>query len=245
MFRFQGVESCVRICEEYKEAGMITFDHVTERAFQLYFDKREYRTTLGNWKTYDYDSQTINIMPEGFQHATTAWEFGQLLTRWAPQHERNLLRACGTANYPLNTRTKKPDGAWQPRDDQNRWPSLVVEVAKTESQSSLMDDVRFWICQSERNVQVVLSIKIKPGSIDFKKWKYNPKNPEQPACTQYMKIVRDASLTSSKVGAANPNRFFFSYKELTRKSEEPGQDCSGFTITKEQAIQLAETIWSV
>jgi hypothetical protein len=79
---------------------------------------------------------------------------------------------------------KQPDMAWQPmridpsRD--NHWPSMVLEVALSESQAKLQSDIRWWFLAPPPDgiVNIVLTLRINQNKeeIVVDKWEKSTAN---------------------------------------------------------------------
>lgn len=68
-----------------------------------------------------------------------------------------------------------------PHGRSDDWPSVVLEISFSETQSKLMSDVRFWLHESDSDVKIVLTLKIQRQrpEIIFEEWTIN--NREGPA----------------------------------------------------------------
>lgn len=72
--------------------------------------------------------------------------------------------------------TKKGDNAWgplrPPRSHDSNWPTVVLEIAVSESQLKLQSDVRFWLWQGQGKVNIAFTLTVdrqNPG-IWIEKW---------------------------------------------------------------------------
>ncbi|KAJ6084945.1 hypothetical protein N7499_004574 [Penicillium canescens] len=99
-----------------------------------------------------------------------------LLTILRPMGLHRAIRLLGTTTvYGISGR-KEPDGSWAPyrppRGHPKNMPTVVLEVALSETQSKLSSDVRFWLNQSHGAVKVVLTLAInrKGPQITLEKW---------------------------------------------------------------------------
>lgn len=87
-----------------------------------------------------------------------------------------LLKDIRGATHFASLGAKEPDQAWRPhRLPLNRsrdWPSVVLEVAYSETESKLGSSVWFWMRASGGDVKVVLTLRInrKQPKIRIEKW---------------------------------------------------------------------------
>ncbi|KAL4742394.1 hypothetical protein BDV11DRAFT_211417 [Aspergillus similis] len=90
-----------------------------------------------------------------------------------PAHELEALPISALGG------TKEADEAWRPkyisRDQSLTWPSVVLEVAYSETKPKLQSAVRFWHRESEGDVKVILTMHISKTSpqITIEKWEEN------------------------------------------------------------------------
>ncbi|KAJ6180559.1 hypothetical protein N7519_011020 [Penicillium mononematosum] len=104
-----------------------------------------------------------------------AWHtFSEIFGLWHNAQESRLLPAGG-GTVEGSTRRKTPDTSWRssikpPRRD-SRWPTIVADVGWSETWAKLREDARFWLCESNQQVNVALTIKVtKKGNITIEKW---------------------------------------------------------------------------
>jgi hypothetical protein len=104
-------------------------------------------------------------MVKSMAHENAAGLFGVLfheaLTTVGMQRS---LDPIGAATHFATMGGKEPDGAWQPtrlpRDRSNKWPTIVLEVAYSATQSKLQSDVHYWLRGPEGEVRTVLTLRI-------------------------------------------------------------------------------------
>jgi hypothetical protein len=74
---------------------------------------------------------------------------------------------------------KEADEAWRPRyvsgGRSPTWPSVVLEVAYSETKPKMQSGVRFWHRESQGDVKVILTMHINKTSpqITIEKWEEN------------------------------------------------------------------------
>ncbi|KAJ7642668.1 hypothetical protein DFH06DRAFT_604362 [Mycena polygramma] len=90
------------------------------------------------------------------------------------------LMACCDAGHPSGAISKQPDWGAYPGDRASLDPSIVVEVAVSESDMQLRRDAEMWLNLYNGKVLTVITIKICPETglyykqIEFGMWKRNP-----------------------------------------------------------------------
>jgi hypothetical protein len=99
-----------------------------------------------------------------------------LLSALRPMGLHRAIRLLGNTTVCGTSGRKEPDGSWvphrPPRGHPKNMPTVVLEVALSETQSKLSSDVRFWLNQSHSSVKVVLTLAIdrKEPRITLEKW---------------------------------------------------------------------------
>lgn len=80
--------------------------------------------------------------------------------------------------------SKEPDGTWRPESlplgRTTEWPSVVIEVAVSESWKKLKSDAEWWISNSEGQVKLVILIYVNQSQPDIK-YETLIKDPASPA----------------------------------------------------------------
>jgi hypothetical protein len=83
--------------------------------------------------------------------------------------------SLGSARYYGANSSKEADCAYKPRSvrrQEKDWPTLVIEVGRSESLSQLRQDVRWWLIESKGEVQIALLMSIRESSstLLIEKW---------------------------------------------------------------------------
>ncbi|RDW70920.1 uncharacterized protein DSM5745_08431 [Aspergillus mulundensis] len=92
------------------------------------------------------------------------------------------LENIGAATHFANIGAEEPDRAWQPtrlpRDREDKWPTLVLEVAFSEAQSKLQSDVRYWLRAAEGDVKTIITLQIARNEprITIERWEITVNN---------------------------------------------------------------------
>lgn len=138
---------------------------VDEQIFTTEFRDAE-EAPFDRWCAYDPALQLLLInMVKSIAHENAAGLFDIVF------HEALTTVGMGRSLDPIGAAThfasiggKEPDRAWQPRrlprDLSDKWPTIVLEVAYSETQSKLQSDVRYWLRGPEGEVKTVLTLRI-------------------------------------------------------------------------------------
>ncbi|KAL4747139.1 hypothetical protein BDW72DRAFT_183426 [Aspergillus terricola var. indicus] len=138
---------------------------VDDKSFTAVFLEAE-EAPFSRWCAYDRELKLLLINKvKSRAHENAAGTFQDLLqgALVAVGMER-CLETIGAATHFATLGAKEPDRAWQPirlpRDRSDRWPTVVLDVAYSETQSKLQSDVRYWLIGPEEEVETVLTLRI-------------------------------------------------------------------------------------
>lgn len=150
-------------------------------------------------------------------HETASMTFHSIFMEAVePTGLKRSLKEIGSATHFASLGAKEPDQAWRPqRLPSNRsrdWPSVVMEIAYSETESKLGCDVRFWMRASGGDVKVVLTLCInrQQPKIRIEKWVGSNNNNNN-------RHHLDQSITISN---ADSNRIILSNAPLTIDFED-------------------------
>ncbi|KAJ5668407.1 uncharacterized protein N7477_006977 [Penicillium maclennaniae] len=157
--------------EENEASEWVLFTGVNKQTFSRDFLNSDDRYLERCWNSYDSSQHLLLvIMTFSRAHEVATHVFERiLLFSIDPMGLVNCLRSFGSATCKAeNGSAKQPDCQFLPkrlpRARTNQWPSVVVETAFSESPSKLISDGRFWLRESNGDVQVVITIKIGRSS---------------------------------------------------------------------------------
>lgn len=185
-----------------------------------FIDPVDQNTPWTSWDSYDAHLQLLLVrMTKSPAHETASVTFHDIfLEAVEPTGLKRSLREIGSATHFASLSAKEPDQAWRPhRLPLNRsrdWPSVVVEVAYSETESKLGSSVRFWMRASGGDVKVVLTLRInhQQPKIRIEKWVSSSSSNNN---RQRHRL--DQSVTISK---ADSNRIILSNAPLTVDFED-------------------------
>ncbi|KAL4782809.1 hypothetical protein BJX76DRAFT_368903 [Aspergillus varians] len=136
---------------------------------------------FSSWCSYDAELELLLLrMIKSAAHEAAAEAFQTMLIEAiAPTGMSHSLQALGGATRFAIIGNKEPDKSWVPfripRGRSNNWPSVVLEVAYSETTAKLQSDIRYWLRASQGDVKIVFTLKIarnKPR-ITIEKWEIN------------------------------------------------------------------------
>lgn len=151
----------------------------------------------------------------------------------------NLLEYRNSATCRGTSGAKQADFAYsprrRPRERSKYWPCVVLETAFSEASSKLKSDIRFWLNESEGDVEVVFTMETGSSIIGIDKWELCAGRAHR---TQHVEIKK-----------GNNNRIYVSGQPLVlefgklflRAGDIPQE--SDIEFGEEQLKELASLIW--
>lgn len=187
-YQYQDIKQCLE-CFEHEldryirdgqpaNSSYIIFDDVDERSFLECFEDDSGEDLLTHsLVTYYFTSLVVVVKMPTPMHGAVEHTFSEIFCLWHNAQESRLLPARGTT-VEGSTRRKTPDTSWRssikPPGRDSRWPTIIVQVGWSETKAKLREDVRFWLCESNQQVNVALTIQVtKKGNITIEKWELN------------------------------------------------------------------------
>lgn len=153
--------------EDLEISEWVLFTEVNQNAFSRDFLNSDDKIIERCWNSYDSCQHLLLVkMTVSRPHEIAPRVFERLLLdSLEPMDLKCCLRTFGSATCVAESGSaKQPDAQFLPkrlpRARTKKWPTLVVESEFAESPSKLMSDARFWLTQSNGEVQVVITIKI-------------------------------------------------------------------------------------
>lgn len=141
-------------------------------------------TPWTSWTSYDAHFQLLLVkMTKSLAHQTASMAFDHILLEAIESTGmKRSLKTIGGATHFAALGAKEPDQAWRPhrlpQERKRDWPSVVLEVACSESQQKLGSDVRFWMRASGGDVKIVLTLRVdrRQPRITVERWERNDNN---------------------------------------------------------------------
>ncbi|KAJ5836541.1 hypothetical protein N7447_002567 [Penicillium robsamsonii] len=157
--------------EEFEASEWVLFNKVNKQAFIRDFLNSDDSFLQRCWNSYNSFQHLLLVkMTVSRAHEIAARVFERLLFECLkPMGLDDCLRTFGSATCQAeNGSAKQPDCQFLPkrlpRARTKKWPSVVVETGFSESPCKLMSDARFWLSESNGDVQMVITIKIGRSS---------------------------------------------------------------------------------
>jgi hypothetical protein len=153
--------------EDLEISEWLLFTEVDKQAFSRDFLSSDDKFIERCWNSYDSSQHlllvklTLSRPPEIAQRVFERL----LLESLEPMGLKRCLQTYESATCIANNGPdKQPDAQFLPKrlpqPRTKEWPTVVVESGFSESPDKFMSDARFWLSQSNGEVQVVITIKI-------------------------------------------------------------------------------------
>ncbi|KAL3459765.1 hypothetical protein BJX64DRAFT_278988 [Aspergillus heterothallicus] len=217
---------------------------VDEETFTAQFLNAE-EAPFSRWCAYDNTLELllINIM-KSKAHEIAGHAFGDLIKEAIlDMGMRRSLVALGGPTLSATNGAKEPDNAWKPtslpRGRSEDWPTVVLEVAYSETQSKLRSDVRYWLREPEEQVKTVLTCRIAQNEprLTIERWE---RNGGHRGCCQQRVVVKKTRDKIVITGA--PLKLEFARVFLRAPNGPREKDIE---IEAEQLEFLAHEIWKI
>ncbi|KAJ5714140.1 uncharacterized protein N7483_011321 [Penicillium malachiteum] len=206
-------------------------------------------------KSYDPQQSMVVIEIPSCIHAVACAAFGYITDTWLRQSETLILSTvsasvCGKMRDNCEGRMIRPDGSLKlPREELPcgkswKWPILVVEIKLSEPISHLMEDIIFWVDESDGDVKVMITVSISRGyKIKIQRWNLH-RRPNRadpiPFPTGKIEITRSPNKKSPHKITEN---LTISFEDLYLRPKKPKSTECDLTFARESLEQMAEQIW--
>ncbi|KAK2733474.1 hypothetical protein FQN55_003345 [Onygenales sp. PD_40] len=240
-YNYLGFEHLKQVLTQH-EGLFVIFNGVSPEEFE------KHQNHFPGRLDYNSSLKLLILNMPAFPHEEAAGEFDSLVTSKAIEmsiRDEIYFRSATRAETP--DREKQADRSWSPRPNPPGrsldWPTVVLEVAFSESREKIKRDISWWLHQSKGDVLLGLTIDIKrpSGNIYLTSWergrmptRLHP-NPE-PRPIQEIKVSRNpTSLTGDDL--------VIPFHQLMLRT--PGPRERDFIFTKTELQGLAEKVWEV
>ncbi|EZF77072.1 hypothetical protein H105_01707 [Trichophyton soudanense CBS 452.61] len=253
--RYLGLDDARIVCgREYdrflaghKDNPYAIFTHVSESDF----DKLD----SAGFGRFDYNTLTQKLaitMPTA-PHEEAGTRFsGLVILKAQEMGVWRLLSSRGTTTIETRNRRKEPDGSWGPRQRYSetdiKWPTVVLEVAFSESREKVKDDAWWWLYQSNRAVLKVITIDIKrvSGNVYVTLWergaapsRQNPR-PEARALST-LNIFRGQHGNPARLEGTD---IALPFKDMLLRDPDPSYGEGDFIFSPAELLEIAENVWA-
>ncbi|KAJ5684654.1 uncharacterized protein N7477_000999 [Penicillium maclennaniae] len=236
LYRFQGMEHCVRSFEleidrfetEGQGCGYVVFTHVDDRAFGECFEESREKLLMHACKTYNFTTHFVVLRMPSRMHERAHRAFSAIFDTWQ-RGQSNRLESMGGAEQFLG---RNPEEEKDPE-----WPTIVVEVGWTEATPALMKDCLFWLRESGEEVRVALSFKVYvSGQITIQQWSLRH-DPVRVESTQEITIVRKKSTEQHEISGS----LTIPFEDVYLCPKSPGD--INFELTHDDMRGIATSVW--
>ena len=213
---------------------------IDERSFLECFVNSGDKLLMLSWEMYDHTYQSALLKMESSPHAVAGGAFSTIFSAWARRVADPILTPTSTRTVRGQTRTKKADLSWAPRDipqgGSHKWPTFAGEVAWSEPRTKLQADIEFWLDDPESCVNVAITITVLRGRIKIESWERNQNQPPSP--TQWIEITRNSHGACPKVSGQLEIKF----SDVFLRAKGPGE--IDFILSEADMNEIAIQIWT-
>lgn len=254
MFQFHGEEQSSRILDQefdrYELTGKdpyVIVTSVSERSFLENFTKSSNDILRKSCVSYDEQHSIVLIEMESEVHASGCDAFRFLIEAWVTK-SKSVVSPTGSAMFRGITRKKKADCSWKPAELPSgrspKWPTMAVEVRWSEPASHLMNDVCFWLNESNGDVKVVFTVSIfARHRISIEKWSlHHRRGQEKPIPVQTAKIEITKGLERNSKPKVTGNMTIL-FEDVFLRPKRPTE--TDLTFSQSDLERMALKIWAV
>ncbi|CAI7592087.1 unnamed protein product [Penicillium glandicola] len=247
---FKGIQDCLQIVEQQEgesQQDVDFFDQyfiftIDERSFLDCFLTSDESLLTKSWESYNPSTHHLIIKIESKVHAVATTHFTIMFNKWMQKDMENYpvdITNTMTVRGPESRR--RADCSWTPDHAglDRTWPSVVLEVAWSQSRAKLENAIKFWLREGGGQVRVVLSLTVhRRGRIILEKWGLRGAD-ATPFPIQKMEIVRDPAPKCKKI----EGHVDVSFEDARLRPKQRGDE--DFVFTADHIEWLAEQIWRV
>jgi hypothetical protein len=121
-----------------------------------------------------------------------------------------------------------------PAGRSQKWPAIVLEVARSQTRRSLTEAIKFWLYETGSGVQVAISISVSARKILVERWVRGRNGPSADQC---MEIVRDPRPNFPRVNGS----FSIDVSDVMLRARMAGE--TDFVMTTATMNELANYAW--
>lgn len=236
-----------RFSHDQTVPDFVVFTDVDEKQFDEDFRKSSDKVILHSISTYDPTQRVLIARMTSAAHAETQEEFGsQLLLAIRPQNLHQTLGKYAGQLFRGQGRDKKADKAWGPIDrallQDQRWPTVVMEVAVSETRMRLEEDISFWLTRTFGQVKMMIVAdvaKTRHQRILLEKWVLDGNG--QPHCAQRITLKRTSLQNRTPLIENGP--LIIEFATLFLRPPQPGEE--NLVFDDASLGTIAANLWTV
>ncbi|KAJ5603903.1 hypothetical protein N7537_006859 [Penicillium hordei] len=217
--------------------------HTSREMIETLLNPDNESTTLAkNCSSFDLNEELILIKMPSREHSTAITAVDDAITAaLLPMRLFRHLDKYPNTTTQGGTRGKQPDQGWgskRPPRGCERRPSVVLEVAWSESDSKLNSDVRFWLDPAEGNARICLTLRVdkRQPAIRVENWRLQNGRPHR---VQMIPVNKVSNLTTVRNAP-----LIIPFEDLfLRPPSIPAE--GDIEISQQELKFIADTIWDI
>lgn len=236
-----------RFCRDQSVPDFVVLAEVDEKQFDEDFRSSSDKVILHSISTYDPTQRILFAKMTTSAHAQALGEFNsQLLDAIQPQYLRQTLGKYPGQLFHGQGRSKAANNAWgpykRPPHRNQRWPTIVMEVAVSETRMKLEADISFWLTRTFGQVKMVIAAEVgrtRHQRILLEKWVLDDN--EQPHCSQQITLRKTSLQDRTPVIENGP--LTIEFETLFNRPRQPGEH--NVVLDNARLKIIAENLWIV
>lgn len=194
--------------------------------------------------TFDPATHTLIIKMITYEHHQIIKAFDKAIDRsLIPMGLDRAILTYGAVTIDVNGISKEADWGWGPRrppPGSPKRPSVVLEVAISETQAKLHRDVDLWLDPARGNARIAIAVKAnrKRPMITMERWEWN-QNDGKSEKSQHVEIWE--SKTGEGVSVSGSPLIIPFHLLFLRASECPRE--TDLSIGEEELKEIAKWVW--
>lgn len=248
-YAYEGKSSFLQIfnleldrCEGREQNDFILFYMSCETIEALFNSNNDTTALTRNCSSYDLDEQLVLIKIPSTEHSAAIGAVDDAITEaLLPMGLFGRLHKYQNATIRGTMRGKQPDHGWGPRRPPAGYPkrpSVVLEVAWSESDAKLNSDVRFWLNPADGNARICLTLRVRKHepAIRIENWGLENGRIHRFQSIQMTKV-------SNQIRIVN-HPLIISFEDMfLRPPSIPAE--RDIEISQQALQEIAETIWDI
>jgi hypothetical protein len=230
---------------EVSSSEWVLFTGIDKRTFSHDFNTTDEDRSL-NWNSFDSSLNLLLARMALAPHEEAVRSFDQLLLEaLRPMGLDDALYLLGSATNKTPAGAKQADSQWSPRrappGRSRHQPSVVLEVALSETLSKLTSDVRYWLQRlpprDEVKLAIILAINQQRPEIAIESWE---RKSSRPHCTQHITI----SMSANKQVTVHDEPLVIEFQKLFLRPSESSRE-TDIRINADMLKKLAVKVWEL
>ncbi|CAG8903482.1 unnamed protein product [Penicillium egyptiacum] len=225
----------------------VVFINLDERTFHRGFLESSEKLINNSWQSYSSLSQCLHARMKTGTHEELHFAFYDLLReKLVPMGLGHSLHRQGGRTTSGGPKGKQADNGLYPRrlppGRTDKWPSVVIEVAFSESKTKLRCDLDWWLSQSNGDVKTAISLSTNKSKreiiIEAREMVEGSKG-RAPALQQQVVIRKQ---TADSITSVTNAPFTIAFESLLlRPTTQPAE--GDLELTEDDLQKLAEEVW--